>query len=498
MDTLASLLRALTLVFQCGMVGGAVFALAAADTDGRRPALRLAALSALAAVAVSAATLAVLVRQLMTVLDLPLGEAMGAGLARQHLAFMAAAGLTAGLCALHRTSPWLAATAATTAVFMSVLGSHAASRLEGREIATAIHLLHQLAAGIWLGGIPFLLLALRSLDGAARIRQCRRFSRLAMASVAGLALSAVLLARLHVGSWAAMVGSNFGAMATVKAVLMCGLLVLGLCNLRAGAHLDQTAPLARLRSLAAAEIAIGIAVLVVAASLASQPPPAGASEQVIRPTEVLERLLPHTPSRFTATVPSEPGSIADRAWAEMTHHWAGAVVLAMGLLALIRRVPGGGWARHWPLLFLVMAIGIPLLSDPDSWPMGPYGFWGKAGGDWEVIEHRLAALLTAGFGIMEWAVQTGRVRHAGAALVFPSACMLGGLLLFTHGHPSADAQVALPIHLSYIAIAVLALAAGTARWAELTADNRARRLAGWLWPAAFALVGVVLILYREI
>lgn len=283
---LAPLLRALTLVFQCGMVGGAVFALAVADHDGRRPALRLAALSALAAAAVSAATLAVLVRQLMMVLDLPLGEALGADFARQHLAFMAVAALTAGLCALRRTPPWLAATAAAIAVFMSVLGSHAASRLEGREIAMAVHLLHQLAAGIWLGGIPFLLRALRTPDGAARIRQCRRFSRLAMASVAGLVLSAAILARLHVGSWAGMVGSNFGAMATVKAILMSVLLVLGFCNLRAGAHLDQAAPLARLRSLAAAEIAIGIAVLVVAASLASQPPPAGAAEQVIPPAEI--------------------------------------------------------------------------------------------------------------------------------------------------------------------------------------------------------------------
>lgn len=289
MDLLVCLLRALTLVFQCGMVGGTVFALAVADRNERRPVLRLTALAALAAMAASAATLAGLVRQLMAALDLSLSEALGAGFAHQHLAFMAAAALTAGLCTLRRTPPWLATIAAVFAVLMSMLGSHAASRLEGREIAMAFHLLHQLTAGAWLGGIPFLLLALRSPDGGARIRQCRRFSRLAMASVTGLVLSAMILAWLHVGSWAAMVGTEFGIMAIVKVVMLGCLLVLGFCNLRAGAHLDQPAPLARLRSLATVEIAIGIAVLVVAALLASLPPPASAAEQVIAPAEILSR-----------------------------------------------------------------------------------------------------------------------------------------------------------------------------------------------------------------
>lgn len=495
-DPLLVLLRALTLAGQCGLVGGAVFALAVAGQDARTRPLRLAGVAALAAVLSSAIGLILMLRQMIVALDLSMAEALGAEFVGRHAAFMAAAMLAVLACALRRPRPWLALTAALTVVALSVLGGHAASRLDGWLVAVSADFLHQAAAGAWLGGIPFLLLAVRSPDGGERIRLCRRFSRLAMASVAVLVLSALVLADLHVGGWAAMIGSDFGAMATVKAVMLAGLLLLGLGNLRSGPRLDQAPPLARLRAFAMAEIAVGGAVLVVAAALSMLPPSAGAPEQVSAPAKVLAWLMPDGLPRLTASVPTISGSAEDRAWAEVIHHWAGLVVLAMGALALLRRLPGGRWARHWPLLFLLIAIGILLLADPDSWPLGPHGFWGQAG-DWNVPEHRLAALLVTGFGIMEWAVQTGRLSQIRAALVFPGACVLGGLLLLTHGHPSADAQAALPVHLTHMAIAVLAVAAGAGRWIELTADAASRRIAGWVWPQAFVLVGVVLILYRE-
>lgn len=406
-DPLLALMRALALVFQSGLVGGAVFALAVADKDGRRRALRLAALAALAAALSSAAFLALMLRELMAGLDLSLAEAWGADFVDRHLAVTATALVASLLCALRRMPSALAVAAALAVVAASALSGHAAERLDDRMLAVAADFLHQSAAGAWLGGIPFLLLALRSPDGAARIRQCRRFSALALVSVAVLVLSAALLARLYVGSWAGMIGSDFGATAAVKAVLLAGLLLLGLGNLRAGPRVDQPAALARLRAFAAAEIAIGIAVLVAAASLSALPPPAGAPEQVMAPAEVLARLVPDG--------------------AEASHHWAGLMVLCLGLLAFLRGVPG---ARRWPL-------------------------------------------------------------------VFPGACVLGAiLLLLIHGHP-ADARAALPIHLSHMALAILGLAAGAGRWIELTADAPSRRVAGWMWPIALMLAGIVLLASPE-
>lgn len=274
-DPLLILLRALALAFQSGLVGGVIFALAVAGKERRTRMLRLASLAAWAAALCAAAGLALALRQLVITLDLSLEEALGADFVSLHAAFMATAILAALVCALRRPRPWLALAAALAVVALSVLGGHAASRLDGWVVAVSADFLHQAAAGAWLGGIPFLLLAVRSPDGGERILLCGRFSRLAMASVAALTLSALILARLHVGGWVAMVGSDFGKLAMLKAAMLAGLLLLGLGNLRAGRHLDLPEPLARLRSFAAAEVAIGMAVLVVAAALSMLPPPVG-------------------------------------------------------------------------------------------------------------------------------------------------------------------------------------------------------------------------------
>lgn len=273
MEPLLPLLRGLTLAGQCGMVGGALFALTVAHKSERRRVLRLTALAALAAILTAAAAMVVLTRNLMTALDLGLSEALGAEFARNHVAFMASASLAALLCLLRRTPPWLAVIAASAVVAVSVLGGHAASRVDDRAAAIAAAFVHQMAAGAWLGGIPFLLRALRAPAGAVRIRLCRKFSAVAMVSVAAIMASAMALALIHVGSWAGISGSDFGHLLVIKTAMFVGLLLLGFGNFRAGPRLDQTAPLRHLRCFAAAEIAIGFAILVVAAALGTLPPP---------------------------------------------------------------------------------------------------------------------------------------------------------------------------------------------------------------------------------
>lgn len=261
-------LHALVLASQSALVGGTVFAL----VNGRGH--RLPGGAALAAFLAAGLALALQLHQLMETLDLGLAEAMGADFVRARLMFMAAAVLAAALCLWRRAPNGLAAAAALAVVAVAVSGGHAASRLEGRALAMTADFLHQAAAGIWLGGIPFLLLGLRSRDGEARIRLCRRFSAMAKASVAVLLSTAALLTIIHVGSWAGLVGTEFGALLFAKAALLVVMLSLGFGNWRAGPHVDRAAPLRRLRSFAAAEIAIGFAVLVVAAFLAAVPPPA--------------------------------------------------------------------------------------------------------------------------------------------------------------------------------------------------------------------------------
>jgi len=80
-----------------------------------------------------------------------------------------------------------------------------------------------------------------------------------------------------------------------------------------------------------------------------------------------------------ARVPGEgvlpPRNAEDIAWSEYNHHWAGLFVLAIGLLALAERTGHAPWARHWPLLFIILAAFLFIRSDPEVWPLGDIGFF---------------------------------------------------------------------------------------------------------------------------
>ena len=53
------------------------------------------------------------------------------------------------------------------------------------------------------------------------------------------------------------------------------------------------------------------------------------------------------------------------------------------------------------------------------------------------------------------------------------------------------------IEYSHLPIAVLGVTAGWARWLEVEAPLAEGRWAGWLWPACFVLIGLLLLGYRE-
>jgi putative copper resistance protein D len=168
----------------------------------------------------------------------------------------------------------------------------------------------------------------------------------------------------------------------------------------------------------------------------------------------------------------------------------------MGLLALLHASGRAGWARHWPLLFLALAALIVVRGDPDSWPLGPGGFWSG----WlvaTVAQHRIFAILVIGFGIVEWLVRTGWLRSRHAAAIFPLLCAVGGSLLLTHTHTSVNLKEEFLLEVTHAPLGLLALLVGWTRWLELRLPASHRRLPGALWATGLVLVGLVLLLYRE-
>jgi putative copper resistance protein D len=168
----------------------------------------------------------------------------------------------------------------------------------------------------------------------------------------------------------------------------------------------------------------------------------------------------------------------------------------MGILAVLSRYPRFAWAKYWPVAFIGLAVFLLLRADPENWPLGPSGFW-ESFTSADVAQHRLFVILIVLFAVFEVSVQAGRLAGAKAALVFPAICAVGGALLLTHMHAITNTQEELLAELSHTPLALLAVTAGWARWLDVRFPGPARRIAARIWPVCFALIGVVLLLYRE-
>jgi putative copper resistance protein D len=540
---LSVLLRGLVLATQSLTVGGVAFLvlaarplrrqLGAAGDAGFARCRRLLALSATGFVVAQLGFVALQALVLVGTLGTGLGDALGADFARYGIVAAASGLAIAVVAAGSLEGPrFLALPALALVMLLAQLGmSHAAARLDGRLALAAADFLHMAGAAVWIGGIPYFLLALgKAKNGAAYRRIGRRFSAIAMAAVAVLLLGGVAMAIAYVGSLEALYGTAYGVMVASKVMLLAGLLLLAAMNYRLVERLrrDPRTPILRLRRFAEVEIGMGLTVLFAAASLTSQPPAVDLTADRASAAEVLERITPRWPRfdspdhaslalselqakldaearaakapRAAAYVPGEgqpvPRNAEDIAWSEYNHHWSGLFVLAIGVLALLERTGLAPWARHWPLLFLGLAAFLFIRSDPEVWPSGEIGLLASLR-DPEVVQHRVFVALIAIFGIFEWRVRAGGLARSRAALVFPLLTAAGGALLLTHSHALANVKEQLLIEITHVPLALAGITAGWARWLELRLDGAASRAAAWVWPVAFVVVGLVLLAYRE-
>ena len=533
---LSVLLRGATLTFQSLAVGGVVFLFVVLRKSSEGSAeIRASCLSwlrrfALVLVAVQVSYLAANSLILMESAQISLGEVIGA-----NFVLAGAVGIAASLMILvlstrprPESAPALLLPAAAI-IASSVLTSHAMARLEYRLPLVFVTALHQLATAAWLGGLPFLLIAIRRASSPELARKLSaRFSRLAVISVAVLASAGVILSFSYVGSLKAMYGTSYGAMVATKAILFGLLLFLGALNFQIVRRGEASSILGSLKRLGEAEIGIGITVILVAASLTSLPPAVDLLQYRVPASEVFARMTPRLPRLSSPAmkdlpedvyaaqkiafevgslstesfVPGQsgtrPNTPAEKAWSEYNHHWAGIIVMSVGLLALLAQAAKISWARNWPLLFLSLSVFLFLRSDPEVWPLGPNGFW-VTFADPEVLLHRVFAALVIGLAVFEWRVQTGRVASSNVRLVFPMLVAVSGALLLTHSHSLGNIKEEVLAELSHIPLAILAVLAGWSRWLELRlpAENHTRAWVARLWPVCITLIGVLLLNYRE-
>jgi copper resistance protein D len=395
-------------------------------------------------------------------------------------------------------------------VAASAVLSHAVARVEGRAWLLAFDALHQVAAAVWVGGLAHLVLyagvetARSRADASLRSTITQRFSRLALVSVATLVVAGVTLTFAYVGDFAAFIGTAYGVMIISKVILFAVALAFASANFRMARR--AVGPEGRLGRYVEIELGLAITVLFAAASLTSLPPSVDVREDRATVAEVAGRFTPVVPRLVSPPVaelnrtaeplmaiPNERLPI-ERAWSEYNHHWAGFFVVLMGLGAIAERL-GARWARHWPLVFLGLAIFLFVRNDPRAWPLGPTGFWESLTLP-DVLQHRFFVALVTAFGVFEWAVRTGRLGLRPWGYVFPLLCAVGGGLLLTHSHAMFNLKQEFLTEVTHAPIGLLGAFAGWGRWLELRLPEASAR-AGWLWTLCFTAVGAVLLVYRE-
>jgi putative copper resistance protein D len=539
---LSVIVHGLTIVAQSMALGGVLFLVFLArpfarelGSNGllvRRRTRKIALWSAIGLIAAEAATIGLQGAVLVGTVGIDWNSVLHAEFAVSGLVKMGGAAVIAALCLSKEDRAPAAGLLAACVIVLAAatLTTHANARLEGRVPLLIVEGLHQLGAAIWIGGIPSFLMALNSChDGRQWRRVGKRFSQMAMAGVGCIIVSGAVMAWFYVGSLAGFYGTAYGVMVATKIVMFVSLLALGAANyfmverLRA----DPRISVNQLKRFAEVEIGVGFALFFAAASLTSSPPAVDLTNDRVSWSEIVERNTPHWP-RLTspshadlaipllqakldaeaateskkpppAVVPGSgylpPRNAEDIAWSEYNHHWAGLFVVIIGLLALLNRA-GVRQAKHWPLVFLGLAVFLFLRSDPEVWPLGTVGFFDSLR-DVEVVQHRIFVVMIVAFGLFEWRVRVSSRPWPRASLVFPIITMLGGTLLLTHQHAIANVKDQLLIELTHTPLALAGIAAGWSRWLELRLDPPGSERAGWVWPVCFLFIGMLLLLYRE-
>src|SRR5216684_9089185 len=232
--------------------------------------------------------------------DISLAAAFGADFARFGMTAAAASVLAAALARRPLEGLRFAALPVLALVMLlaQAATSHAAAQLNGRAPLMLADLLHMAAAAAWIGGIPYLLLALgRAGDGAAQARIGRRFSLIALGAVAVLIAAGLGMAVPYIGSLDAIYGTAYGVMVATKVLLLLGLLLLGGMNYLLAERVRRApgTPVLRLKRFAEVEIGLGFTVLFAAASLTSQPPAVDLTTDRASLHEIAQRLTPHWP-----------------------------------------------------------------------------------------------------------------------------------------------------------------------------------------------------------
>jgi putative copper export protein/mono/diheme cytochrome c family protein len=233
----------------------------------------------------------------------------------------------------------IAAGIAVLATLLQAGHAHALAMERGPSLLLASDGLHLLSAGAWLGGLVPLLLVVREAPPKIGAIAARYFSPLGKLCLYGLVASAAYQAWELLGGIPGMVGTGYGWMALVKAMLFAVLFGFAWLNrYRFAPALRGEDCIAAKRVLIrsiALQTGFGLAIVIAAGLLSSLPP--GLHTQPIWPFPVQPSLV---------TIQEDPGLRREVIGAVLA---LGGALFALALAIAIRRL-------RWPALAMAAAI----------------------------------------------------------------------------------------------------------------------------------------------
>jgi copper transport protein len=158
----------------------------------------------------------------------------GKELTRQALGLVVAAStVVVAMLLPGRLALWLVALAAAATMYLHALAGHASASTNYAWFNVPVQWLHFVGAGIWVGGLAWLIVGTRGREAAERADPVRRFSWLAGIAIVAVAITGLLRMISEVGgpaNWGRLVTTSFGVTLLVRIVLFVGLALLGARN----------------------------------------------------------------------------------------------------------------------------------------------------------------------------------------------------------------------------------------------------------------------------
>jgi putative copper resistance protein D len=425
-----------------------------------------------------------------------------------------------------RTSrSWRTALALAAAALLSrVFASHASALASGSVVAISVDSLHILAVASWIGLlIQFRLLLgrlrrLEEVTGQSVLRpMVDRITPIALASAGTLVCTGIYNATRHLDSPLSLIASPYGLTLLAKLLLFVPVLTAGALNFLVirpalgaaspggeGRGAERPALARRLLSLVEVEASVGAAIVALAAVLGAVPPAVDDPAGTLSPDRLRYLFTPRPPPVSSPGLgpgpwPALQQTPDDYAYSVFNHTWAGAALILMAIGSFLEGWRGGRfrWARAWPMGFVLLAVFLFIRNDPEAWPFGPVGFLESMRIP-EMVQHRLSVLLLVALGWVEYLGRSGHVGRSRWAYVFPSLCLFGGFMLFSHSHDigvsASDTQTY--IYVQHAVMGTFALLAGLSRWFQLSGHEEGRWF-GRLWPLFVFLLGLQMFLFYK-